>query len=124
MCFGCLNEFLTSLVCILNIVRFEFQIQTFSFISNQAVWYLLCNSKSYIQVYPTKFTFLNILWRWNFREFIRFFQKCLNPFKILGKFKFEFVPEIVTCNREGKLFLVFLSISMQNLVNFGPGEAH
>jgi hypothetical protein len=57
---------------------------------------LFCNSKSYIQVYPTKFTFVKIMERWNFREFIRFFQKGLDPFKIQGKFKFEFVPEILT----------------------------
>jgi hypothetical protein len=37
-------------------------------------------------------------WRWNFRKFIRFFKKGLNPSKIQGIFKFEFVPEIVTWN--------------------------
>jgi hypothetical protein len=34
-------------------------------------------------------------------EFIIFFQKGLNPFKIQGRFKFEFVPEFVTWNLEG-----------------------
>jgi hypothetical protein len=41
------------------------------------------------------------MWIWNFIEFIRFFWKGLNPFKIQGRFKFEFVPEIVTENPEG-----------------------
>jgi hypothetical protein len=68
-------EILTSLVCIINIVRFEFQIQTLFFYSNQAFWHLFCNSKSYIQVYPTKFTFVKIKSRRNFGQLIRFFQK-------------------------------------------------
>jgi hypothetical protein len=72
--FGSLNEFLASLVHILNIVRFEFQIQTLFFYSNQAFWHLFCNSKSYIQVYPTKFTFVRIKSRMYFGEFIIFFQ--------------------------------------------------
>jgi hypothetical protein len=48
-----------------------------------------------------KITFKCILWIWNFREFIRFFQTGLNPFKIQGIFKFEFVLEFVTWNPEG-----------------------
>jgi hypothetical protein len=101
MYFRSLNEILASLVCILNIVRFEFQIQTRFFYSNQVVWHLFCNLKSYIQVYPTTFIFMNIVWRWNFREFIRFFQKGLNHFKIQEIFKFEFVPKKLTCNPKG-----------------------
>jgi hypothetical protein len=61
MYFGSLNEILASLVCILIIVRFEFQIQTRFFYLNQAIWHLFCNSKSYIQVYPTKFTVVKIM---------------------------------------------------------------
>jgi hypothetical protein len=38
---------------------------------------------------------------WNFIEFIRFFQKGFNPFKIHGRFKFEFIPEFITCNPLG-----------------------
>jgi hypothetical protein len=75
MYFGSLNEILITLVCILNIVRFEFQIQTIFFYSNQAFWHLFCNLKSYMQVYPIKFTFVKIKSRRNFGEFIRFFQK-------------------------------------------------
>jgi hypothetical protein len=61
MYFRSLNEILASLVCILNIVRFEFQIQNLFFYSNQAVGHLFYNSKSYIQVYPTKFTFVKTM---------------------------------------------------------------
>jgi hypothetical protein len=75
MYFESLNEILTNLVRILNMVRFEFQIQTLFFYSNKVVWHLFCNSKSYIQVYLTKFTCVKIKSRRNFGEFIRFFQK-------------------------------------------------
>jgi hypothetical protein len=40
------------------------------------------------------------MWRYNFIEFIRFFQKGLKPIKIWGSFKFEFVPEFLTYNPE------------------------
>jgi hypothetical protein len=36
-----------------------------------------------------------------FYRIYHFFQKGLNPFKIQGRFKFEFVPEFVTSNPEG-----------------------
>jgi hypothetical protein len=36
------------------------------------------------------------MWRWNFEEFIRFFQRGLNPFKIRGRFKIYFVAEFLT----------------------------
>jgi hypothetical protein len=75
MYFASFKEILASLGCISNIVRFEFQIQNLFFYSNQAVWHLFCNSKSDIQVYPTKFTFVKIKSRRNFGEFIRFFLK-------------------------------------------------
>jgi hypothetical protein len=62
------------------------------------------------------------MWIWNFIEFIRFFQKGLNPFKIHGRFKFEFILEFITCNPLGfnliqkvNLLLVFQSIDLQNL---------
>jgi hypothetical protein len=41
------------------------------------------------------------MWRWNLKEFIRFFQKGWNPFKIQGILQFEFVPEFITCDPEG-----------------------
>jgi hypothetical protein len=88
MYFGSLKTILASLGCISNIVRFEFQIQTLFFYSNQAVWHLFCNSKSYIQVYPSKFTFVKIKSRRNFGEFIRFFPDVLIPFKIDQIFKY------------------------------------
>jgi hypothetical protein len=75
MYFGSLKKIFAGLGCISNIVRFEFQIQTLFLYSNQAVWQLFCNLKSYIQVYPTKFTFVKIKSRRNFGEFIRFFPK-------------------------------------------------
>jgi hypothetical protein len=56
-------------------LRFKIQIQTLFFYSNQSVWHLFCKSKSYIKVYPNKFTFENIKSRMKFGEFIRFFQK-------------------------------------------------
>jgi ABC-type xylose transport system permease subunit len=58
MYFRSSNEILASLVCILNIVRLEFQIQTLFFYFKPNRLTLVCNSKSYIQVYPTKFTFV------------------------------------------------------------------
>jgi hypothetical protein len=38
MYFRSLNEILASLVCVINIVRFEFQIQTLLLYSNQALF--------------------------------------------------------------------------------------
>jgi hypothetical protein len=37
MYFESLNEILACLVCIINVVRFEFQIQTLFFYSNQVI---------------------------------------------------------------------------------------
>jgi hypothetical protein len=42
-----------------------------------------------------------ILGTWNFREFIRFFQKGLNPFKIQARFKFELFLYFIIQNPEG-----------------------
>jgi hypothetical protein len=36
-----------------------------------------------------------------FYRIYQIFRKGLNPFKIQGRFKFEFVPETVTENPEG-----------------------
>jgi hypothetical protein len=44
MYFKCLNVILASLVCIINIVWFEFQIQTLFFYLNQALLALVWNS--------------------------------------------------------------------------------
>jgi hypothetical protein len=38
---------------------------------------------------------------WNFRGFIRFFQKGLNPFKIQARFKFELFLDFLIPNPEG-----------------------
>jgi hypothetical protein len=88
MYFRGLNKILACLVCIINIVMFEFQIQTISFYSNQAFWHLCCN--------PTKFTFVKTKAIENCGEFIRFFLEGLNPFKIQRRFKFESVLGFVT----------------------------
>jgi hypothetical protein len=58
-------------------------------------------SKIWIQVIQYKFIFRYIMGTWNFWEFIRFLQKCLNPQKIQGRFNFQFVPEFITLNPEG-----------------------
>jgi hypothetical protein len=78
MYLGSMNDILTNLVRILNMVRFEFQIQTLFFYLNQNDWHLFCNSKSYIQVYLAKFTFVKIKSRRNFGEFIIFSQSRHN----------------------------------------------
>jgi hypothetical protein len=96
MHFRSLNEILASLVRILNIVRFEFQIQTLFFYSNQTFWHLFCNSKSYVQVYPSKFTFVKIKSRRNFREFIWYFQKVWIPLKFIKCSKNKSVPWFLT----------------------------
>jgi hypothetical protein len=88
MYFGSLNEILADLVCIINIVRFEFQIQTLLFIQTKPFCHLFCNSNSYIHVCPTKFTFVKIKSRENFGEFITVFPKGLDPFKIHRRFKY------------------------------------
>jgi hypothetical protein len=37
----------------------------------------------------------------NFGEFMDFSPKVLNPFKIHGRFKWEFVPKLITWNPVG-----------------------
>jgi hypothetical protein len=89
MYFRSLSEILASLICIINSVRLEFQIQTLFFLFKPSpLWNLFCNSNSYIHVCPTKFNFVKIKSRGNFGEFIRFFPKVLVPFKIHSIFKF------------------------------------
>jgi hypothetical protein len=122
MYFRSLNKILISLACILNIIMFEFQIQTLFFYSNQAVGHLSCNSKSYIQVYSTKFTFVKIMWRWNFREIIRFFKKVWTPLKFkpnsnVDYFLIFYSNSVVDLKSypKGKLFLLNLSTARQSL---------
>jgi hypothetical protein len=70
--------------------------------------------------------------RWTFIEFIRFFQKGLNPFKIWGSFNFDFVPGIYNLQSFGilklvqkaKWLLVSPAIDLQNLAKFGHQEGH
>jgi hypothetical protein len=79
MYFGSLNEIPASLVCIINIVRLEFQIQTlFIFIETTPFWHLYCNSNSYIEVCPTKFTFVNIKSR-GFWRIYQIFPRRFEP---------------------------------------------
>jgi hypothetical protein len=62
------------------------------------------------------------MWRQNFEEFIRFFQKGLNPFKIQGRFKIYFFPEFFNLQSCGilklvqkvKFLLMFQAAYMQN----------
>jgi hypothetical protein len=96
MYYRSLSEILLNLICIINIVRFEFQIQTLFFYSNQAFWHLCGTQFSCIQVCLTKFTFVKIKPRENFGEFIRFSPEGLSPFKIHRRFKFEYVPGFLT----------------------------
>jgi hypothetical protein len=66
---------------------------------------LFCNLKSYIQVYPTKFTFVNIKSRRNFGEFIRFLRKVWIPFKIHQIFKYWICSRIFNFIYVGNLKL-------------------
>jgi hypothetical protein len=52
--------------------------------------------RSSIQVHQTKFIVVMIKLRENFSEFTRFVPQGMNPFKIHGKFKLEYVPEFIT----------------------------
>jgi hypothetical protein len=38
---------------------------------------------------------------WNFSEFIRFFQKRWNPFKIHGRFKLDLIPKFISLDTLG-----------------------
>jgi hypothetical protein len=96
MYFRSLNEILVSLVCIMSIVRFQFQIQTLFFIQTKPFDTYTGTPISCIQVCPTKSTFVKIKSRYNFGEFSEFFLQGLCPFKIHRRFKFESVPEFIT----------------------------
>jgi hypothetical protein len=80
MYFESLNEILASWVCILNIVMFEFQIQILFFLFKPTFLTLVCNSNSYIQVCPTKFTFVKIKSRENFGRISQIFPRRFDPF--------------------------------------------
>jgi hypothetical protein len=71
MYFNGLNEILTNFVRILNIVRFEFQIQTLFFYSNQAFCHLWRSSQEGI-----------------LENLLDFFQKVWIPFKIHQRFNY------------------------------------
>jgi hypothetical protein len=66
----------------------------------------------------------------NFEEFIRFFQTSLKPNIFWPKFKSSFASRNFSSNsvsnlnlfQKGKLFLIFHSIGLQSLVNFGATE--
>jgi hypothetical protein len=66
----------------------NFKFKLFSFYSNQAFGHLYYNLNYYIEVFPTKFTFMKIKSRENFGEFIIFFSEGLNPFIIHRRFKY------------------------------------
>jgi hypothetical protein len=50
-----------------------------------------------------KFIFMYIMGTWNFSEFIIFFQKGWNPFKIHGRFKLDLVPKLYIMRYSGNL---------------------
>jgi hypothetical protein len=63
-------------------------------------------------------------------EFIRFFPKGLNPFKIQTRFKLDFTSEfyysksieILRLGQKGNLSTLNLSATLPNLRNFGDME--
>jgi hypothetical protein len=89
-----LNEILVCLLCIVNVVGFEFQIQTLFFFQTKSFDTCIQTQISCIQVYPTKFIVVKTKSRENFEEFLRVFPYGLNPFKIHRRFKFESVPNL------------------------------
>jgi hypothetical protein len=54
-----------------------------------------------MQVSQTKFTLWKIMSINNFFEFMEFFLKGLNPFKIQARFEFELFPGFLIQNLEG-----------------------
>jgi hypothetical protein len=83
--------------------------------------------KFWIQVSQCKIIFKYIRWTWNFREFIRFFQKGLNPLKIQEKIQsgvsFQFYNLNSVANWKWtqweKLFRMINSSTMRSLNIFG-----
>jgi hypothetical protein len=51
-------------------------------------------------VSQSKFIFVNILWGYNVKEFMRFLPKGLNPFKIQTKFKLDLFLNFIITNLE------------------------
>jgi hypothetical protein len=94
--FRSFNEILACFVCIIKVARFEFQIESLFFYSNQVIGHLCCNSKFLHTSVLTKFTFVKIKSKENFVEFLRFLPEGLDPFKIHRKFKFESVRKFIT----------------------------
>jgi hypothetical protein len=90
-----LNEILACLVCIINVVRFEFLIQPlFLFFQSKSFDTSFVTQNSCKQVCPTKLSFVKIKSRDNFGEFLRLFLEGLNAFQIHRRFKFELVPKL------------------------------
>jgi hypothetical protein len=85
-----------SLVGIISAICFEFQIQTPFLFSNQLTLTLVLELQDLLYKHQTKFIVVMIKLRENFSEFTRFVPQGMNPFKIHGKFKLEYVPEFIT----------------------------
>jgi hypothetical protein len=66
-----------------------------------------------IQVSQSKFTVLNIGSRKNFDEFITFFPKGLNPFKIQTKFKCSLVSDFLI-----RILLIICNPSLKESCSF------
>jgi hypothetical protein len=88
MYFRILNEILASFVCIINIVRFEFQIHTLFFLFKPNLFGTYFITQIVTYKCPTKANFVKIRSRRKFGEFIRFFPEGVNPFKIHRRFKY------------------------------------
>jgi hypothetical protein len=63
---------------------------------NQVI-FTTCKGTSNFGIYVSqaKFTLWKIMLRKNFGEFMEFFLKCLNTFKIQSNFKLDFVLEFI-----------------------------
>jgi hypothetical protein len=74
----------------------------FEYYLNQVI-FATCKgiSKILIQLRPSKFIFINITSSENFSEFMRFFSKGLNPFKIQTSFKLELFLKFIIQDPEG-----------------------
>jgi hypothetical protein len=68
----------------------------FEYYLNQAI-FTTCKgtSKFCIQVSQSKFIFMKILWGKNLKEFMRFFPKGLNSFKIQTRFKLDLLMNFI-----------------------------
>jgi hypothetical protein len=88
MYFRILNEILASFVCIINIVRFEFQIHTLFFLFKPNLFGTCFVTQIVTYKCPTKVNFVKIRSTRKFGEFIRFFPEGVNPFKIHRRLKY------------------------------------